>query len=254
MKKADYSKIASTYDKARPLSHANVDLWLGLVRKHGSGAGDARLLDLGCGTGRFAIPLAIESHYRVTGADASPEMLAKAREKDKAGRVRWETQDAVKLTYCDQSFDILFLSHLLHHVDSPAAVIRECWRVLAVPGSILIRYGAIEQIRDDPPHRFFPDALAIDEPRTPSVEAIESWLIEAGFDGVFSTEVIQRTYEAPADLLDAVMHKSSSFFSLISDRAYEDGLRELTAYIANHPDDPWLLHDKLTLTVGHKQV
>ena len=136
MKKADYDKIASFYDKGRSLSDRNIDLWLGLIAKYSSAAEGARALDLGCGTGRFAIPMAERLGYRVTGADASEEMLAKGKEKDVAGLVKWDIQDAQRLTYPDNSFDLVFMSHLLHHVDSPSAVINECRRVLNAPGAL----------------------------------------------------------------------------------------------------------------------
>lgn len=43
-----------------------------------AGASPCRILDVGCGTGRFAIPLAMLGH-QVTGLDGSAEMLADAR-------------------------------------------------------------------------------------------------------------------------------------------------------------------------------
>ena len=43
-----------------------------------------RVLDLGCGTGGHAIPLAARG-YDVTGIDVSPAMLARARDKAAAG-------------------------------------------------------------------------------------------------------------------------------------------------------------------------
>jgi SAM-dependent methyltransferase len=49
-------------------------------------AADARLLDAGCGTGRYAVELAGRG-YRVTGLDASPELLAVARQRPGASTV-----------------------------------------------------------------------------------------------------------------------------------------------------------------------
>ena len=46
----------------------------------------ARILDVGCGTGRHAVELARRG-YRVTGIDLSPSQLAKAREKAQAAGV-----------------------------------------------------------------------------------------------------------------------------------------------------------------------
>ena len=47
------------------------------------------------------------------------------------------------LIYGDGAFDVVFMSHLLHHVDSPEAVIGECYRVLNTYGVLIVRYGAI---------------------------------------------------------------------------------------------------------------
>jgi SAM-dependent methyltransferase len=55
------------------------DLVQRLLREHGE-AGIRRLLDLGCGTGSHALPLARRG-YHVTGIDRSPDMLARARAK-----------------------------------------------------------------------------------------------------------------------------------------------------------------------------
>src|SRR5207248_193839 len=54
----------------------------------------ATVLDLACGTGRVALSLAPAGHT-VTGADASPAMLAQARAKAEAGgvSVRWVEAD-----------------------------------------------------------------------------------------------------------------------------------------------------------------
>jgi ubiquinone/menaquinone biosynthesis C-methylase UbiE len=253
MKKADYSSIAAYYDRGRVLSEQNIDLWLGLVSKFSGMPEEARVLDLGCGTGRFSIPMATRLRFRIIGADSSMEMLEKAKEKDTANSVQWDLEDAQYLTYPEDSFDGVFMSHLLHHVDDPRQVLGECWRVLASPGVVLIRYGAIEQIRDDVEHTFFPEVLDIDEARTPTVKTVEEWLAEAGFQDIVSQEIVQRTFETSTEHLDKTQVKGNSVLSMISAEAFEKGIHALTQYIENNPDDPWLLHDRGTLTAGYKK-
>ncbi|UCB43703.1 MAG: methyltransferase domain-containing protein [Dehalococcoidales bacterium] len=252
MKIANYRHIALSYDQGRPLSEQNIDLWLRLVARFSKMSEGARVLDLGCGTGRFSIPMVSKLRFHVTGADSSEEMLGKAREKDTGRLVKWDLEDAQHLTYPDESFNIIFMSHLLHHVDDPTRVLSECRRVLVTPGVILIRYGAIEQIRDDVEHMFFPEVRGIDEARTPTVATVEKWLAEANFHEIASEEVVQKTFETGEEHLNMARLKGTSVLTMISPEAFEKGIHDLTSYIEDNPDDPWLLHDRITLTVGCK--
>ena len=168
MKKADYSKIAEYYDSGRAAAGPIIELWMGFVAKYINKGRETRLLDIGCGTGRFTLPIAKRFNFLVTGADTSTEMLKKAKNKDRNGIIQWEIQDIHEMTYSDESFDVIFMSNVIHHCDAPAKALSECYRVLADSGVMLIRYGAIEQIREDVTHLCFPETLALDEERTSS--------------------------------------------------------------------------------------
>ncbi len=252
MRKADYRQIADKYDIARPLSEQNLDLWINLISKKIGSIGKIDFLDLGCGTGRFSIPIATEHGYSVTGADSSKEMLLKAKEKAGELQIKWDIQDATSLTYSNGSFDAVFMSHLLHHVDDPLKVTKECYRVLKPYGVVLNRYGAIEQIRDNREHVFFPGTLEIDEARIPSIEQVEEWFTLAGFNEVSSETITQQTYKSSNEILEKASLKSTSVLTLISQSSFQQGLNALREYISRNPNDPWLFKDRITLTTGKK--
>jgi ubiquinone/menaquinone biosynthesis C-methylase UbiE len=252
VKKADYSKIASFFDQGRTLSEYNMDLWLNIIARLSGGTRGSRVLDLGCGTGRFSIPMAVKLGYRVTGADYYEEMLDKAREKDSGGLVMWDKQDAQDLSYPDKSFDIVFMSFLLHHCDDQYKVICECLRVLDDPGVILIRHAGFEQIKNDVEHIFFPETLAVDKARIHSVKKVERFLKDAGFSRIISEEIIQRTFTDGAARLKAISVKNTSSLTIIPQDAFKRGLRKLESYIDQHPDDPWLQYDAMRMTAGFR--
>ncbi|HHT27620.1 MAG TPA: class I SAM-dependent methyltransferase [Firmicutes bacterium] len=83
MTMARYRHLAFVYDKLS--AEYDYELWvecaLTLFRRyHPSGVSAARVLDLGCGTGRASLELH-KRGYEVTGVDASPDMLSIAAER-----------------------------------------------------------------------------------------------------------------------------------------------------------------------------
>ncbi len=254
MRRADYSRIASVYDKGRSLPDELVDLWIRLLSRYVDDLAHTRILDLGCGTGRFTVAMATQLRCHVTGADSSEEMLSKARDKDSNNLIEWDCQDAQNLTYDDESFDMVFMSHLLHHVDDAYGVIGKCFRILRPGGILLNRYGAMEHICDDPEHRFFPETTELDKARTPTIEQVESWFRGVGFDPVSSETIVQQAYASAEERLRKVKTRCTSVLTLISDRSFQDGARRMKDYIVQYPDDQWLLADKITLTSGRKKA
>jgi SAM-dependent methyltransferase len=99
----DRHDMAVLYDAFN--SHGlDKDFYLGLA------AGPCRVLDIGCGTGSIGLALADLGHA-VTGIDPAPGMLAVARGKDTANRVRWIQGDALdpKLSLGEE-FDLVILT------------------------------------------------------------------------------------------------------------------------------------------------
>jgi len=253
MIKADYSKIAAYYDKGRFLSEQNTIMWLGEIAVMSRAAEGATVLDLGCGTGRFSVPMSNLLKFNVIGIDSSVEMLGKAKQKDPEDNVNWMIADAAALSLPRSAFDLVFLSHLLHHIDYPLKVLQECHRILVPSGVILIRYGAMDQIRNDVVHTFFPGVNEIDESRTPTREHVGDWLHEAGFTDISSKEVAQQTYASGMEHLNAVKAKSTSVLSMISEASFRTGIIRFSEYVEKNPNDEWLLFDRMTMTMGHKK-
>jgi len=67
-----------------------------------------------------------------------------------------------------------------------------------------------------------------------------------------TVKVDQQAYFDAEQLVHAISHKESSALCLIPDAAFTAGLARLVAYATAHPDDPWLTHDQMTMTVGRK--
>jgi SAM-dependent methyltransferase len=109
---------------------------------------DASVLDLGCGTGRFAAALGSAGH-RVVGVDPAEPMLDIARRRPGGETVRWLLGDARTLRL-DQRFDLIVLTGHAFQVfltaEDRCSVLRMIARHLAPQGRFVFdsRNPAIE--------------------------------------------------------------------------------------------------------------
>ncbi|MFD0205163.1 MULTISPECIES: class I SAM-dependent methyltransferase [Saccharothrix] len=97
-------------------------------------AGQATL-DLGCGEGRVSRDL-VERGHRVTGIDASPTLVAAARQADPEGR--YLVADSADLPFPDGSFDLVIAYNVLMDVDDLPGTVAEVGRVLAPGGRLCL--------------------------------------------------------------------------------------------------------------------
>ena len=93
-----------------------------------------RILDAGCGTGRFSAALS-DAGRIVVGVDKDPGMLTIASTRLLGGCVRSRLE---ALPFADHSFDVTIAVTVLEFVSDPSAVIAELARVTRPGGRIII--------------------------------------------------------------------------------------------------------------------
>jgi SAM-dependent methyltransferase len=111
--------------------------------------GDARILEIGCGTGQMSLYLA-RAERLVIGADltrTSLELAAAAAERFQLNRVLFVETDLHHPGLRVGSFDVVYSSGVLHHTPNPRAAFA-CIAQLARPGGMIVLgvYNAIARI------------------------------------------------------------------------------------------------------------
>ncbi len=102
---------------------------LDLMLQHGSFAGRS-ILDVGCGDGFFMNYYWDAAHPRTLfGVDAAYQALEVADAHRAARPICFAAGDAYGLPFCDNSFDLVVLQSILHHLDDPLSTIREAFRL-----------------------------------------------------------------------------------------------------------------------------
>lgn len=194
-----FDALANRYDENPFAQHtsAEVEFFLQLFPL----AKGARILDVGCGTGRHALELARQG-FRVTGLDFSEGMLAVAKKKaDEAGlSVNWVLADALDfnfeepydaaLSVCEGAIGLLKQSD--NAEDHDAKILHNIARSLRSGGAFLLTalngYRAIRNFRDEDTRD------GIWEPKTMLATYHDEWVLP---DGVRAVPIRERLFIAP---------------------------------------------------------
>lgn len=130
-----YDKWALTYDKdSNPLIKVEEKITSDLM---GNVKGQ-RVLDLGCGTGRYCALLA-EQGASVVGIDPSPVMIEEARKKVNE-RCQFELHQGTlgDIQFPDEHFDLIVSALTFSHIPELEPVFKEMVRILKKGGRIVI--------------------------------------------------------------------------------------------------------------------
>jgi SAM-dependent methyltransferase len=165
-------RLAAMYDTLDP-DRSDLDVYLAIADELGA----RRVLDVGCGTGTFALLLA-ERGLDVIGVDPAGESLAVARAKPGAERVRWIHGDATTLPPLTVDLATMTANVAQAIADGPT------WE-----GTL---HGVYEALR--------PGGHLVFETRDPAVEAWREWTRDASYslDEIDDLGVVENW----ADLVD----------------------------------------------------
>jgi ubiquinone/menaquinone biosynthesis C-methylase UbiE len=151
----------------------------------------SRILDLGCGTGSTALMLKRAfPQAEVIGLDLSPYMLVAADYKAKKDglKIQWQHGNAEKTGFLDGSFDLVTAS-LLFHETPPAVsrkILRECYRLLAVGGEVVILDGSQKMLRQT---EWLTQIFEEPYINSYAAESVDAWMGAAGFGAVQTQDV-----------------------------------------------------------------
>lgn len=174
---------------------------------------DHRILDVGCGSGQFAIAVA-GLVKEVVGVDLTPAMIDQARAHATTAEINnicWKIADSLSLPVEDASFDIIVSRSMFHHAADPAATLAEMHRACKPGGRIYVSdlspdsarspaFDAIELIRD-PSHK---RALTLEELRTLGQNQGLTEIVERTGKTSLPLETVLATSFPPPGMLDHV--------------------------------------------------
>jgi ubiquinone/menaquinone biosynthesis C-methylase UbiE len=179
----------------------------------------ARVLEVGCGTGRLAQALEERELARVWAVDSSEAMVGRA----KALGVNARVARAEALPFKEGWFDAVVMRMVVHLVDRSRAL-SEAVRVLGPQGRAVIATEDPASFDNVWFTRYFPSVPELDGSRFPSSEALRAELAAAGLPEVRIEQLSQRREISREQALDLIRSKAFSTFDLLPPAEYAAGL------------------------------
>ena len=132
-RKTFWDRNAGRYDRFMRKDRAAYDEMYELIRpivRHKT------VLELATGTGLIAKHI-VNAAAHIEATDASPEMITEAKRDNRSAKLHFSVQDMFRLSYANQSFDVVIVSNALHIVPQPEKALAEIRRVLKDDGVLI---------------------------------------------------------------------------------------------------------------------
>jgi ABC-2 type transport system ATP-binding protein len=96
------------------------------------------LAELGCGTGIFTETI-VERARNMVATDLSESLLAVARARiGDHPKVKIQKENCMATSFPSEGLDSVFMANLIHVIESPSALLEECYRILRAGGTLVI--------------------------------------------------------------------------------------------------------------------
>ncbi len=233
----DQTCVPESYDAGREISADKKREFIARFAQTIGSANVHKIIDLGCGTGRFSGALAEIFDANVLGVEPSAKMIERARAKHSDVRLRFLEAPGEALPVDDSSIDMVFMSMVLHHLAEPAKVALECWRALRAGGHVCIRNAMADEIDSYPYLDVFPSIRTIIARQLLSRERLHGVFEPLGFKVVADEAVWHEIAPSWGAFAEKIALRADSFVAQLPDTEFEAGVAALRARAQEAPGD-----------------
>jgi SAM-dependent methyltransferase len=214
---------------------------------------DSRVLEVGIGTGRIALPLASRVR-QIVGIDLSRGMMDRLRAKRTTEPIRVVEANAMQLPLASDSFDAVVAVHVFHLIEGWREALQEAARVLRPGGMLLAGYN--DRSDSDDEHRMWKiwnDVTHIERPKNVGIQRdqYDTFWVDAGWTPASDKLSYHFSVEnTPERFLNQLERRIWSNTWRMSDEEVARGLKQMRAYFERKGTDlkqPYQRHSNFTV-------
>jgi len=252
-RKVDYRLMSKYYDETRvPLIQDVLEFCLSKIVDLGKISIGSIVLDVGCGTGIYTIPLAEKTDAVVFGLDSSKEMIKKAKMKEDGQTVKWLIGEAENLPFDNARFDCVFMTLVIHQIVNKKKAVDEVHRVLKQNGTIVVMTKSHGQLKRSVVADF-PKTRQIDLRRFPTIPVLKDMLSSAGFEYTRYHLVSAGTAKVSIeDYLDKTRKEFISTLTLLSEEEFRKGFKIFEKKLREKGGNEVVYKKEYTFVVGER--
>jgi len=232
-----FDRAAAYYDATRGFPPGVEPHAAALVSRVGRLTPESRVLEIGVGTGRIALPVS-QHTGAYFGIDLSVPMLSRLREKQDGHPVYIAQADATRLPFPDNCFDVAVAVHVFHLIPGWRTALTELQRVLRPGGILLHCYGGRMMTFNVLMTAWRSVVRDERELAGANYETQPDFLEDEGWQPLSDAQKYAFTYQkAPQDFVDQLAERTWSRTWYLSDEVFHAGIAAVKAALqANFPD------------------
>ena len=236
----DYGRtdVAASYSRGRALNDAALAPWESAVTKHLPARTPLRVLDVGAGKGIFARAWTRWCQCNVVALEPSHAMRAEMKYGGIPEMVSLVAGWGERLPLKTDSFDVAWMSTVVHHLSDAAQCASELRRVLVTDGVVYIR-GLFSDRGWPSVLRFIPGGERAVQ-TFPSTKTVHDTMVRQGFTLVDSSDVEEPIPSTVGEAVDRVLRlrHADSLLGQFSDDEIAEGLAAMDHLDSDEPVSP----------------
>lgn len=238
-----FDRAAGFYDETRGFPPGTEQSVAALICRVGKLTATSRVLEIGIGTGRIALPLS-EQIGAVYGIDLARPMMDRLRAKQTGQPVYVTEGDATQLPFPTGSFAAVVAVHVFHLIAGWQTALAETARVLRPDGVLISGYN--DRAEQHPVEELMWDAFnqAVGDAQLANVglprERYDTFLEEEGWQPVGEAQScpLGEAQHMPARFLELLEQRSWSSLWRLPDDALAQGIAAIRAALSAQQVDP----------------